>query len=57
MDPLLFIERIAPMAMVNMRIYGILASVTIAQAALESGWGAHAPGNNLFGIKGVGQLR
>ncbi|MDD3760173.1 MAG: flagellar assembly peptidoglycan hydrolase FlgJ [Acidithiobacillus sp.] len=23
----------------------------LAQAALETGWGAHAPGNNLFGIK------
>ena len=23
----------------------------MAQAAIESGWGAHAPGNNLFGIK------
>jgi flagellum-specific peptidoglycan hydrolase FlgJ len=25
--------------------------VTLAQAALESGWGEHAPGNNFFGIK------
>jgi flagellum-specific peptidoglycan hydrolase FlgJ len=40
-----------------MRRYGILASVTIAQAALESGWGAYAKGNNLFGIKGTGQIR
>ena len=29
----------------------IPASVTIAQAALESAWGASAPGFNLFGIK------
>jgi flagellar protein FlgJ len=29
----------------------IPASFTVAQAAIESGWGAHAPGNNLFGIK------
>jgi flagellum-specific peptidoglycan hydrolase FlgJ len=27
------------------------ASVSLAQWALESGWGAHAPGNNPFGIK------
>lgn len=30
---------------------GICASLTIAQAILESGWGKSAPGNNLFGIK------
>src|ERR1039458_8041620 len=24
---------------------------TLAQAALESAWGKHAPGNNFFGIK------
>lgn len=29
----------------------ILPSLTIAQAALESGWGRAAPGFNLFGIK------
>ena len=27
--------------------------LTIAQWALESGWGEHAPGNNCFGIKEV----
>ena len=26
----------------------------LAQAALETGWGSHAPGNNLFGIKAGG---
>lgn len=26
----------------------------LAQAALETGWGRHAPGNNLFGIKAAG---
>ena len=29
----------------------IPALLTLAQAALESGWGEHAPGNNFFGIK------
>lgn len=52
-----FIEQIAPAAQANRLAYGILASVTIAQAILESGWGQHAPGNNLFGIKGSGQLQ
>lgn len=51
-----FIAQIAPAAQANMREFGILASVTLAQAILESGWGSYAPGNNLFGIKGSGQL-
>ena len=31
--------------------YRVPASVSVAQWAFESGWGAHAPGNNPFGIK------
>jgi flagellum-specific peptidoglycan hydrolase FlgJ len=31
--------------------YGIPHLFIIAQAALESGWGEHAPGNMLFGVK------
>lgn len=49
-----FISSIAPGAQVTMRSKGVLSSLTIAQAALESGWGVHAPGNNLFGIKAYG---
>lgn len=30
---------------------GVPALVTLAQGALESGWGKHAPGYNFFGIK------
>lgn len=30
---------------------GIPSEMTLAQWALESAWGAHAPGNNCFGIK------
>ena len=30
---------------------GVDARFTLAQAALESGWGAHAPGNMFFGVK------
>ncbi|TDF92153.1 glycoside hydrolase family 73 protein [Paenibacillus piri] len=57
MLPKSFIEAIAPLAVAEMHRTGILASITIAQGALESGWGAYAPGNNLFGIKGSGQLQ
>lgn len=34
---------------------GIDPRLILAQAALESGWGQHAPGNNMFGIKSHGQ--
>ena len=30
---------------------GVPAELTVAQWAVESGWGAHQPGNNCFGIK------
>jgi flagellum-specific peptidoglycan hydrolase FlgJ len=30
---------------------GVPAELTVAQWAVESGWGAHEPGNNCFGIK------
>ena len=33
---------------------GLFPSVKLAQAALESGWGSHIAGNNLFGIKAAG---
>jgi hypothetical protein len=46
-----FIASIAPHAQEIQRKYGVPASIAIAQAALESGWGDSAKGNNLFGIK------
>ncbi|OPA76962.1 hypothetical protein BVG16_17655 [Paenibacillus selenitireducens] len=55
MDPQQFISRIAPMAVKSMQDTGIPASLTIAQAALESAWGSSGltvKQNNLFGIKG-----
>lgn len=55
MDKATFIALLAPYAMQEQIRTGVLASITIAQAALESGWGTAAPGNNLFGIKGTGQ--
>jgi len=54
-NPHTFIHTIAPMAVAKQRRTGILASITVAQGALESAWGAAAPGNNPFGIKGTGQ--
>ena len=52
-----FIATIAPSAVKDMLLTGVPASLTIAQAALESNWGASGltrKANNLFGIKGKG---
>lgn len=52
-----FIARIVPFAVADMQRSHIAASLTIAQAALESGWGNSGltvKANNLFGIKGKG---
>lgn len=38
-------------AILTQHKYGVPASVTLAQAALESGYGQHAPGFNFFGVK------
>lgn len=49
-----FIQKISRSAVECMRKYGILPSVTMAQAILESGWGESGltkASNNLFGIK------
>ncbi|WP_244104723.1 glycoside hydrolase family 73 protein [Burkholderia anthina] len=46
-----FIAAIAPAAQACSKRTGVPASVTVAQAALESSWGKRAPGMNLFGIK------
>ena len=49
-----FINTLGPIARENYRRTGILASVTMAQAILESGWGQSSlakNGNNLFGMK------
>ncbi|WP_323141274.1 glycoside hydrolase family 73 protein [Massilia phyllosphaerae] len=51
MPPSAFIGMLAGFAQDCQRRTGIPASITLAQAALESSWGARAPGNNLFGIK------
>lgn len=57
MKPTDFISKIAAAAMDDMRRTGIPASLTIAQAILESAWGESGltqRANNLFGIKGKG---
>ncbi len=46
-----FIARIKDVAIAAQRQYGVLASLTIAQAILETGWGKSSVGNNIFGIK------
>jgi flagellar protein FlgJ len=51
MPPSAFIGMLAQSAQDCQRKSGIPASITLAQAALESSWGARALGNNLFGIK------
>jgi lysozyme len=52
-----FINQIAPGALAAQQRFGVPASVTIAQAIDESGWGSSqlaANDYNLFGIKGSG---
>ncbi len=46
-----FLDSIIPGAQEGHKLYGVPASVSLAQAILESGWGKKTPGNNLFGIK------
>lgn len=46
-----FIDAIVPAAVRCMKHCGVPASVTIAQAILESAWGKSVKGMNLFGIK------
>jgi flagellum-specific peptidoglycan hydrolase FlgJ len=50
-----FVRSIMPHAIEASKATGVDPRIIVAQAALESGWGAKAPGNNLFGIKSHGQ--
>lgn len=50
-----FFEVLRPAAEESERKHGVPAAVTLAQAALETGWGKSIiPGFNIFGIKGTG---
>lgn len=54
-----FLKLAAPAAIQSQRMTGIPASITIAQAILESGWGRSAlatEANNYFGIKATAHL-
>ena len=56
MDKQTFIEMYAPLAVEQQQKYGIPASITLAQMALESGWGegrAIKEANNAFCVKGT----
>lgn len=54
-DKAQFLAILKPAAVASQRKYGVPWQVTLAQAALESGWGQHAIGGyNLFGVKGSG---
>lgn len=50
---MLFLRAVWPAAQATMKTSGVPASITIAQAILESGWGVFLPegSNNYFGIK------
>ena len=54
MEQKAFIAKVGALAAADMKHSGVLASLTVAQAILESGWGASAlakQANALFGIK------
>jgi flagellum-specific peptidoglycan hydrolase FlgJ len=46
-----FVNSLVEGAVQAYKKYGVLPSLTLAQAILESGWGVHSIGNNIFGIK------
>lgn len=46
-----FIAATRSAALAVQKKYGVNPYVTMAQSALETGWGKHAPGNMYFGIK------
>ena len=55
-----FINAVKDGAIASMKKHGVLSSITIAQAILESGWGKSKltrECNNLFGVKAIGGWR
>lgn len=51
MSPKDFLNKFLPFAKDTESKTGLNAFAILAQAALESGWGEHAPGNMFFGVK------
>lgn len=51
MTPIEFCKKYYKEAKKSEQTTKVPALFTLAQAALETGWGAHAPGNMFFGIK------
>lgn len=51
MTPKQFVNAYYPYALQTEQKTGISAIFTLAQAALETGWGKSAPGNMFFGVK------
>lgn len=50
-DQQTWVASIRPQAEAAARALGVNPNAIISQAALETGWGTAAPGNNLFGVK------
>jgi len=51
MTPKEFVDKLGSFAKQSAQKTGIDAAVILAQSALETGWGEHAPGNMMFGVK------
>ena len=51
MKPTDFVKEYCGFAKQSEQVTGIHYAFTLAQAALESGWGERAPGYNFFGVK------
>jgi peptidoglycan hydrolase-like protein with peptidoglycan-binding domain len=51
LTPAQFVAAYGASARKSQEVHGVPALVTLGQAALESGWGEHAPRFNFFGIK------
>ena len=51
MTPKEFVKKYKSYALETERKTGISALFTLAQSALETGWGNSAPGNMMFGVK------
>ncbi len=51
----LFLTLAADAAVASEKMTGVPASLSLAQSIFESGWGAHTPFNNVFGLKANGR--